>query len=338
MPEPIGSVYLDQPRPRRAQPTPERRGRSAMAALLGLIGIVGLTVAGVLVGVRTAVSSPDPIVAAVQRTFEDSDSRAEITAELAMAIQSSLLSPELLEAAEGYGIDHQAEIDAWAASVLDDPEFGDAVGDLVIDIHGRIFTAVDPDPVDVSRLTDIVISRATATAPTLAAFLPPGGQVIIIDASDLPDLTQPMALLDRTILIALLSGVCLPLALMVHDRRHRVLAWIGRWLLVVGLVLGVAAIGLPWLAGNLTGWATAEAALRPSSMRLLAPAAVAGTIGIGLMSLAAVWRRRDRRMVAQEGAAAWLNVVEPPTMAAVSSSLEPAHSGLVEGNRQLTNI
>lgn len=338
MPDPIGSVYLDQPRPTRAPPTPERRTRAAMAVPVAFIGIVGLTVAGLLVGVRSAIATPDPIVAAVQSTFQDPESRAEITRELATAIQASLLTPEVLEAAEAYGIDHQAEIDAWAASVLDDPEFGDAVGDLITDIHGRIFIAVESEPVDIGPLTDVVRSSAEEVAPSLAAFLPPGGRVIMIDASDLPDLTGPMALIDRAILIALLSGLGLPLALIVHDHRHRVLAWIGRWLLVVGLVLGAASIGLPWLAGNLTGWVTAEAAVSPSSIRLLAPAAVAGTIGIGLMSLAAVWRRREKRKITWEGAAAWLEVVEPPVMAAPQPSFDLARRGLVEGDRHLTNI
>ena len=105
MPEPIGSVYLDQPRPRRAPPIPERRARAAVAVPMAFVGIVGLTVAGLLVGVRSAIATPDPIVAAVQSTFQDPESRAEITRELATAIQASLLTPEVLAAAELYGVD-----------------------------------------------------------------------------------------------------------------------------------------------------------------------------------------------------------------------------------------
>ena len=57
MPEPIGSVYLDQPQPSRRRPDPRKRLRAAIAGQLCLIGIVGLTAAFYLArrGQRVAV-------------------------------------------------------------------------------------------------------------------------------------------------------------------------------------------------------------------------------------------------------------------------------------------
>lgn len=338
MPEPIGSVYLDQPRPSRPRSDPKRRGRATIAAQLGFIGIVGLTIAGLLAGVRHLVSSPDELVDAIDTALEDPESRAEIEDELAIAIRESLLGPGLLEAAAAWGVDPETEIDAWTAAVVADPAFSDAIADLIVDIHGRVLIEADAEPVDVGALTEIVISAATDTAPGLAFFLPSDAEVIHIDGSDLPDLTGPMSALDQAIMMALVTGAALPLAILVHHRRHLVLSWVGRWMLVVGIALAGGAVGLPWLAGRLTGWVTAEAAVKASSLRLLAPAAVAGIIGMAFASMGAVGRRHEKRKTAQEGAAAWLDVIEPPPTAASSPSLDLARRGLADGSRHLTNI
>jgi hypothetical protein len=334
----IGSVYLDPPRPVRTRPTTERRTRAVAAGHLAFVGILGLTVAGLLFGVRTLVSSPDPAGHAVERALDDPASRAEIESHLATAIRDNMIPAEALTAAELYAIDVDPEIAAWTAAVLDDPDFIPAVADLLAEVHGRMFIEAEPGPVDAGSLTSLVVAVGQESAPTLATFLPPDGQVVIIDAADLPDLTEPRSLLDRALLIALAAGAALPLAALVHDRRQQVLTWVGRWLLVVGIFAGVAAVGLPWVAGQTTGWVTAETAVRSWSLALLAPAAIAGTLGMGLVSLTALARRRATRTTTREGAAAWLDVVEPTSMAQASPSLALAHRGLVDGSRQLTNI
>jgi hypothetical protein len=244
----------------------------------------------------------------------------------------------MLTAAELFAIDADSEIEAWTTAVLDDPGFIPAVADLLTEVHGRIFIEAEPGSVDASPLTNLVVAVAHETAPTLAAYLPPDEQVVTIDAANLPDLTRPRSLLDKALLVALATGVALPLAALVHDRRNRVLTWVGRWLLVVGLLAAVAAVGLPWVAGEITGWVTAETAVRSSSLRLLAPAAIAGTLGMGLVSLTALARRRATRTTTREGAAAWLDVVEPAPTVQTSPSLPLANRGLVDGSRQLTNI
>ena len=195
------------------------------------------------------------------------------------------------------------------------------------------------EPIDVGPLTEIVLAHANETAPALAPLIPSGGQIVAIDTDGLPDLTAPMAELDRAVTIAFMAGVALPLALLVHDRRHRVLAWTGQWLIGVGILAGLAAIGLPVVAGQVTGSRIVEIALRPEAMRLLAPAGVIGAIGMGLASVGALWSRREKRRVTEEGAAAWLEVVEPPPAALNGSdSFDLARRGLVDANRHLTSI
>ena len=339
MPEPIGSVYLDQPRARGAHPPAKRGARTAIAAQLALIGLLGLTIGGFLVLVRAAFGGPEPMVDAVQAALDDPDARDKIQIEVETTIEEQLLGPELIELAEIYEIDHEAEIAEWAAAVLEDPEFGDAVADLTSDVHRRVFVAGGSATVDFGPLSEIVVAHAHETAPALAPLLPPGRDIATFDSSALPDLSGPMGALDRAITIALMSAFALPLALVVHTRRHRVVAWTGQWLFAIALVVGVGAIGLPVLAGQMTGSVIVETAVRPEAIRLLAPAGLIGAIGVGMATFAAVWNRREKRKVAQEGAAAWLEVVEPPPAALpASAELEMARRGLVDGSRHLTNI
>jgi hypothetical protein len=338
VPQPIGSVYLDQPRRTRAQIASKRRIRANVAGHLAAVGIAGLTLAALLIGIRPLVTSPDRAIDAVHGALADPAARAEIEAEIGAGITENLLSPQALETAEAFGIDHEAEIEAWTAAVFDHPDFDMVIANLMAEIHGRVFIEASPRPVDTRPLTDLVVSVAAETAPSLAPLLPPGVEVIHIAGSDLPDLTGPVSMIDRLIFAGLVSGLTIPLAFASHEHRHRVLVWLGRWLLVVGLVSGLAMFALPWFAGGMTGSDTAEAAVRFSSTRLLAPAAIAGLMGASLLAVGTIWRLRDKRSVTKQGAAAWLEVVEPPPMTVASPELELARRGLADGSRHLTNI
>lgn len=334
-----GSVYLDAPRPGRSRtPSPRRQRRTTVAALAAMIGMLGLTVAGLLAAFQSIASDTGPLVEAIDTTISDPDSRAEVEADLAAAIRTGLLGSRFTEAAELWGVDVEGETGRWAAAVLDDDRFAAALADLVTELHSRIFVEPVSGPVDTSELTAIVIAAADESAPGVAPFLPTEARLITIDGADLPDLTGPTTFVDRAILVALASGAALPLALLIHDRRHDVLSWAGRWLLAVGLGLAVTAVGLPYMAGLVTGWTTAETATRALSLPLLVPAGLAGIVGMGLVTVAAVARRREERRLASEGAAAWLDVIEPaPIGAAASPSHDLGRRGLVDGGRQLTS-
>ena len=137
----------------------------------------------------------------------------------------------------------------------------------------------------------------------------------------------------------LLVMLLIPVGFVVHPHRHRMAAWVGRWLLVLGLVSGLAAVGLPYLAGSVTGYQGAAIAIRSISLRLLAPAAVTGIVGMGLASFGAVLKHREQRRVADEGAAAALGYDEPPLWPpSTSPKLDLASRGLVDANHPLTNI
>ena len=126
---------------------------------------------------------------------------------------------------------------------------------------------------------------------------------------------------------------------MLHPQRHRVVGWIGGWALVTGLLGGLTAFALPVLAGSVTGWDAVEIGVRSASSRLIAPAAVTGMVGVGLLAVAAFGARRDGRRLSQEGAAAALGVDEPAAWDATASpTLDLAARGLVDVNHPLTNI
>ncbi|MFQ5557170.1 MAG: hypothetical protein ACE5GB_06645 [Acidimicrobiales bacterium] len=336
----IGSVYLDPRRP-PTLPTPSRfqRGRAALAFVLVMAGLTGVTLAGVGGGLHAAISDPALATEAIDAAFDDALARAELEQELADALTTGLLGDAFVATATTYGIDARNEIAELAEDLLDDPDFRAGVDELVIDIHRRILLEPDPSPVDVSALTAAARSAAAGRSPALAALLPPDSQLVTIDAAAVPDLSSGLAAAERLTPVALLAGLALPAAAFLHPRRYRVVTWMGRWALVIGLVLAVAAVGLPFAAGRLTGWVTIEAAVRALSLRLLAPAGLAGIVGAGLVSVAGIAERREQRRLTDEGAAHALGAREPLVPFPVPRpAVDLTHRGLIDTGRPLTNI
>ena len=75
------------------------------------------------------------------------------------------------------------------------------------------------------------------------------------------------------------------------------------------------------------------------SLKLLAPAVLSGILGLGLTSFASVLRKRDRRRITDEGAAAALGYDEPPFWQQTPSpTLDLPSRGLVDAGHPLTNI
>ncbi len=135
-------------------------------------------------------------------------------------------------------------------------------------------------------------------------MLSAGDVLFVVTPEQIPDLTGPVGLLNRSLLALGFASLALPLAAVVHPRRHRVMAWAGRWLLVMGLVAACLAVGLPFIAEQLTGSSIVEVSIRALSGRLLAPASVAGIAGMGFTAVAVIHKRRETRSAADEGTAA----------------------------------
>lgn len=337
-----GSVYLDAPPPSRHRTLPRRRARGSRtvgASVLATVGLTALTAIALLVGVRSLVTDPAPFAGAVDSALDQPAVRDELQAEVAAAIVSDLVGDELIAAAAAFGVDVPAEATRVAELVLDDPAFRVAVADLVVEIHHRVVVEADPADIDLTPISTAVIAVIRANSPELSGILPPGTAITSVSADELPDLTGPMGEVGRLLALASLLALALPLALLLHPRRHLVLSWLGRWLLAAGLGAAVLAVALPYLGAAVSGWSIVEAMTRTTSLRLLAPAGIAGISGMAVVSVAGVARNRERRMVVDEGAAAALGVDEPALITTTTpAERDLARRGLVDVSHPLTNI
>jgi hypothetical protein len=339
--QPTGSVYLDTPdRPRRRPPVPRvSRARSILAGGCVIIGLAALSLAAAIAGLRLLVLDPSPILTAFETTLDDPGARTDLEKQVAAAIENGLVGEELTTIAAAFDLDVNDEARRIAPFVLDDPTVRDELRTLITDLHSRIVIDADPSAIDLGPLTTAVLAVIERESPRLATIIPVDSVLWTVDADSLPDLTGAAALFDRLILLTLVPVLLLAIGALLHPRHHKVIGWIGRWALVFGLVCALAAIGLPYLGSRLTGWYSVEVAIRATSLRLLAPAGMAGIVGMGFVSLAAVAHRREKRKVIDEGAAIALGYDEPPVwQQPPSPTLDLSSRGLVDANHPLTNI
>ena len=339
--EQTGSVYLDAPRPAHDYVAPRtyQALRRALAGSLILIGLMALTSASFLGGVRLTLRNPSTVTDAVDTSLDEPLVQDEIEREIADAIESSLIGEDVADLTLPFGIYIKAEALRIAPLVITDPAFRTELTALITEAHERILLERSDEPLDFAPITAAVVALIERESPDLARVVPTDTMLLTIDGHRLPDLTTPMAGLDRALRVAFLAALALPFAALIHPCRHRVLAWLGRWLLAMALISGLSAVGLPHLAGNLSGYSAVEVAVRALTVRLLGPAVVAGIIGTAAMSAAAVLKSRERRRVAEEGAAAALGANEPPLMASTASpQLDLSSRGLVDAKHPLTNI
>ncbi len=339
--QPTGSVYLDSPvRPPRRPPVPRiSRARSLLAGGCVVVGLVALSLAAALAGLRLLVLDPEPILDALEATLDDPGARIDLETRAATAIEQDLVGEELVAVAAAYDLDVNEEARRLAPFILDDPTVRDELRALVTDLHSRIVIERDPSSIDLRPLTSAVLAVIERDSPRLAAIAPVDSVLWGIEPDSLPDLTAATALFDRLGLLTLVAVVLLTVGALAHPRHHKVVGWVGRWVLVFGLVCAVAAIGLPYLGSRLTGWYSVEIAIRATSLRFLAPAGMAAIVGMGFVSLAAVAHRREKRKVIEEGAAIALGYDEPPVWRhAPSPTLDLSSRGLVDANHPLTNI
>ncbi|MEO0492740.1 MAG: hypothetical protein AAF081_04910 [Actinomycetota bacterium] len=337
--QPTGSVYLDAPRPTVA--APPRRGEGARRAVAGIllaIGLLSLTIAALLGAFRVMIHDPETVMTAVDTALDDPAVRTEIELEIADAISESMFGDQLVALLATYGIDVDAEADQIAPLVLDDPAFRTALDDLVTTTHTRVLLEPTDEVLDMTAITQAVRDLIAREIPEAEAVLPPESALFQVSADQVPDLTGPVDALDRAALAVATGGLFVPLALIAHPRRHRVAAWVGRWLLLLGLVAALLAVGLPYLGGRFTGLLSVEVAIRALSTRLLAPAAIAGIIGMGLASAAAILQKREESATLDEGAAAALGFDEPLFDLQSSREMELSQRGLVDVSHPLTNI
>ena len=335
-----GSVYLDAPTRTSRAPVPEPRGKRGIAAmgLLG-IGLVGLTVVGLVTGLRLFVLDPDLVDPAVEQTLADPIGRAELEHELATAIVDDLVGEDLIEVAAVFELDVADEANRLAPIMLDDPTVRTELKALAGEAHHSVLVDPDAADIDLEAFTTAILAVVAEDSPRLAAIIPPEATLWTVDVESLPDLTAATTASNGTMRYALLALVLIPIGFVVHPRRHCPTAWIGRWALTFGLVCALAAVGFPYLAGELTGYGSVEIAVRTVSLKLLAPAAICGIVGIGLVSFATALRKREKRRVTEEGAAAALGYDEPPLwQQAGNPTLDLSGRGLVDVNHPLTNI
>ncbi len=339
--EPTNSVYLDPPRSPRVAPTPRstHRGRAVVAGVFIFVGLLSLTVAATLSGLRAMVHDSEALSDAIDTTLDEPVVQEEIEREIADAIEKGLLDLDDNALVTVVGLEVSVEVERLAPLVIADPAFRAELRAIFIEGHQRILFEPSTATLDFSPITAAVLGVIERESPELARIVPDENLLLTIDGDRLPDLTAPVAGLDRALMIALVFSLAIPLAAIIHPHRHRVLAWVGRWLITAGMAGGLAAVGLPYLAGNLSGYTAVEVAVRALTVRLLGPAVVAGIVGMVMVSAAAVLKSRERRRIADEGAAAALGVHEPPLITTQASpQLELSQRGLVDAGRPLTDI
>lgn len=335
-----GSVYLDAPvRPSRIPTKPDRGVRGFLGSSAVVIGVVALTVAITITGLRMLLLDSEVAVNAFDQMLDDPIAREEFRAEMVAGIEDGLVGEELATIAAAFELDVSEEANRVSTLALEDEAVLAELRALVGEIHSRVLIAGDPSDVSFVPLTEAVLDVTEQHSPRLAEIVPADTTLWSLDGDSFPDLTGVADLSVRVRRYAVLAALLIPFGFAVHPRRHQMAAWAGRWILGVGLIAGIAAVAVPYVGGQLTGFISVEVAIRTISLKLLAPAALSGIIGIGLVSLAAVLRRRGERRVAEEGAAAMLAYDEPPFFQQhAGPTLDLSSRGLVDVNRPLTNI
>ncbi len=336
--EPTGSVYLDTPRERTVRPNHSSRRRVVSAAVLGFIGIASTMLAGLLAGVHYLVAEPEPILAAIDAAIDSPLARDELHEEISSAVADNLIGSETAEAAGLYGIDVAAESNRVADAILDDPAFRSALDDFIVTIHGLALIDSEGAQVDFTPVTDAALSVLSHESPQLFDLASPERQIIMFDTESIPNLSAPMQFVDRALLVALVGMLGLPLAAAVHPRRHRVVAWIGRTLLVAGTIVGGLTAAVPYIGGMATGWSTAEIALRAAVHRFVVPSVTAVVVGLTLMTIAAVLKKRQNMETSREGADVALGIGQFPGSEPPVGLIGIPDRGLVDAGRTLTNI
>ena len=339
--QPTGSVYLDTPRSlAHLAPEPESRLRVVLSGTLAAIGLVCLTLAAVLGAFRAVIHDTDTVMGSVDQAIDDPAARAELEGEIAAAITGTLFGEDLEATLASVGVNLDAEAARIAPLVLDDPAFRAALTDLVVETHERVLLTSSDAPLDMTEITTAARDVIIRELPDAALVLPASSTLYIVTADQIPDLTAPVDLLDRAALAVAAGGILLPLAALAHPRRDRVAAWIGRWALAMGILAVGLAFGLPWLAQRFTGSTLVEIVVQDLGTRLIAPAAIFGLIGVGLVVTASVMGKRQRHHAADEGVVAALGGFDDSfaITGGVSQDMDLAHRGLVDVSHPLTNI
>jgi hypothetical protein len=297
-------------RPRR----PRKTWRTHTGGILLLLALLAGSGAYATVIVRGIVVDSDVSAQAASRAIDDVRVQRLLVDQTTEAVRSQLIGTEVVQYLENLDPatrEVEADLLAVADAVVQTPEFHAAFVTTVRDLHRLVFVERGPAPVvDATDLVSVARDAAIARNAAYAALIPPTGTLTVtIPTSDLPDLTGLRDDLgSRTVPLAVVGAVLATAAFVIHDRRPKALRRVAFWLLGAGVVQASVALLLP-VAANLVGGDAgpiAEAIARVLLPRLLAPAAMVGGSGLGLLLVAFQWQRTADRRDARTGATAFL--------------------------------
>ncbi|MBT5140070.1 MAG: hypothetical protein HOM37_13550 [Acidimicrobiaceae bacterium] len=340
MGQPTSSVYLDASQPVRG-PAPKavRNIRRTLAGWLTLVGLLALSATALLGGIHLVTTNPGTLVEAANKTLDDPVVQQELDREMASAIETRLLDLDMSQSATSIGFIVADEALRLAPIILADAAFRSELETLIIAAHDQILLNPSELPIDITAMTKVVIDVIESESPQFAQMLPRDHQLYEITTDSLPDFTGPVSLLERVLLLTALATLALPLAGLLHPHYDRILTWIGRWALLAGLVAALAAIALPKVVGAATGFHAAEIAAQTVTTRLLGPAALAGMIGMGLVTVASVRAKRRHNETSDYGEARALGLHEPDRFSTPRNNLTgPPKHDPVDVSHPLTNI
>jgi hypothetical protein len=301
---------------------PETRAhalRRRIGNLLLVAGLCGATTAYGALALKGIVVDSDIAASAANRAIADPRVQTLLIDQTADAVREQLVGPQALATLRSYGYDPTSDIDAMAAAVVAAPEFRGAFVTSVRELHRAVFVDRSAAPViDATAVMDVARQTAVDLNPDYAELLPPATSLrVTIPAADLPDLTSlGSGLGGRSTSLGALSLAAAVAGVALHSARGRALRRAGGWCLGLGLAQSAIAFLLPVAASGLGGEVgpIAEAIARTLLSRLLAPAAIIGGVGVGLMLAGWRWQRWTDRRNERIGAAAFLEVDEQPAL------------------------
>jgi hypothetical protein len=254
--------------------------RRPSPVFLLVAGLLCVAVAGAMWAVASTVRNRSTVLAEAPTIAKSEPVREEFAWKIADAMvpHSAASNPA--------DINHANDV---ARLAVESDAFQQAFVAALPGIYDRV---VEGAPADVVLDPGLVSSAIVAAGGT-----PPAGYTLTVQASDLPDLRQPLDLMQRAgAAIGALGILLIAFGLATADHRGRAVMRIGRWMITMGLI----TIAVFWLLPSLAflplgGWISVIGIVLATGDWLVLPAAIMTAVGITIVVLGRAGEAETRR-------------------------------------------